>query len=33
MIKDLHYKEINHVYNGCIKDYEFCECDIEKELL
>ena len=30
MIEGLNYKETNHVYNGCIKDDEFCECDIEK---
>lgn len=28
MIEKLNYKEINHVYNGCTKDDEFCECDI-----
>lgn len=29
MIRNLNYKETNNVYDGYIKDDEFCECDMK----
>lgn len=26
------YKEIKHVYDGCIKNDEFCSCSLEKQM-